>query len=235
MLARRTDPKNLPMLEPLTADVWTAQRPLRFFGLDTGTRMTIVRLRSGGLFVHSPIALDAELRAAVDALGPVTAVVAPSRFHHLYVNEWAAAYPSASVSGCPGLEKKRKDVRWSRILDDAPAAEWRGELDQVFFGARSLENEVVFFHRPSKTIISSDFIFNLATHASGLTRAVAFLLGQRAPGTTILERLLIGNRSAAREQIGRIAAWGAGRIVLAHGDVITTGGSDVVRSAYAWL
>ena len=223
------------MLERLTDDVWTEQRPQRFFGLETGTRMTIVRLASGGLFVHSPVALDPELRAAVDALGPVAAIVAPSRFHHLYVGEWAAAYPRASISGCPGLEKKRKDLAWSHILGDEPAAEWQGELDQVFFGARSLENEVVFFHRASKTIVSSDFVFNLATHASGLTRTVAFLLGQRKPGTTLLERLLIGNRAAAREQIARIVAWNAHRIVVAHGDVIPERATDVVRDAYSWL
>ena len=223
------------MLERLTDDVWTEQRSLRFFGLETGTRMTIVRLANGGLFVHSPVALDGELRAAVDALGPVTAIVAPSRFHHLYVGAWAAAYPAASVSGCPGLEKKRQDIAWSRILGDEPAAEWRGELDQVFFGARSLENEVVFFHRASKTIVSSDFVFNLATHSSALTRTVAFLLGQRKPGTTLLEHLLIGERAAAREQIGRIAAWNADRIVLAHGDVIPERATAVVRDAYAWL
>jgi len=223
------------MLKRLTDDVWFEQRPLRFFGLETGTRMTVVRLKGGGLFVHSPVALDDTLRAAVDALGPVTAIVAPSRFHHLYVGEWAAAYPGASLSGCPGLEKKRKDVRWSRILGDEPAAEWQGEFDQVFFGARALENEVVFFHRASRSIISSDFVFNLATHASGFTRAVAFLLGQRKPGITLLERVIIRNRPAAREQIGRIVAWDAARIVLAHGDVIESGGSEVVRDAYAWL
>lgn len=223
------------MLEGLTEDLWTEQRPLRFLGLETGTRMTVVRLASGGLFVHSPVALDAPLRAAVEALGPVTAIVAPSRFHHLYVGAWAEAYPDASLSGCPGLDKKRKDVRWSRILGDQPAAEWQGEIDQVFFGARSLENEVVFFHRASKTIISSDFVFNLATHASGFTRSVAFLLGQRRPGTTLLERLLIGDRAAAREQIARIVAWDATRIVLAHGDVIESDGSAVVRDAYAWV
>lgn len=83
------------MLERLTDDVWIEQRPLRFFGLETGTRMTVVRLNGGGLFVHSPVALDDTLRATVDALGPVTAIIAPSRFHHLYVGEWAAAYPSA--------------------------------------------------------------------------------------------------------------------------------------------
>ena len=185
--------------------------------------------------MHSPVALDPELRAAVDALGPVAAIVAPSRFHHLYVGEWAAAYPRASISGCPGLEKKRKDLAWSHILGDEPAAEWQGELDQVFFGARSLENEVVFFHRASKTIVSSDFVFNLATHASGLTRTVAFLLGQRKPGTTLLERLLIGNRAAAREQIARIVAWNAHRIVVAHGVVIPERATDVVRDAYSWL
>ena len=117
------------MMERLTEDLWTEQRPLRFFGLETGTRMTVVRLASGGLFVHSPVALDAPLRAAVEALGPVTAIVAPSRLHHLYVGAWAEAYPDASLSGCPGLEKKRKDVRWSRILGDQPAAEWQGELE----------------------------------------------------------------------------------------------------------
>lgn len=223
------------MLERIADDVWVEPRPLRFLGLETGTRMTVVRLQSGGLWVHSPVALDAAARDAVDALGPVTAIVAPSRFHHLYVGEWASAYPGASLSACPGLEKKRKDVAWSRVLGDAPEAEWKGELEQVFFGARAMENEVVFFHRKTKTIISCDFMFNLATHPSGLTRVVARVLGQREPGVTLLERVLIRNRDAAREQVGRMVAWEADRIVVAHGDIIESNGSDLVRSAYRWL
>jgi hypothetical protein len=126
-------------------------------------------------------------------------------------------------------------VRWSRVLGDEPAEEWKGELDQVFFGARSLESEVVFFHRKSRSIVSSDFVFNLATHASFVTRAVAGVLGQRAPGTTALERLLIRDRVAAREQVARIAAWDAERIILAHGDVVEANGAEVVRRAYRWL
>jgi Domain of unknown function (DUF4336) len=223
------------VLERIADDVWVEPRPLRFFGIETGTKMTVVRLASGGLFVHSPVALDTPTRAAVDALGPVTALVAPSRFHHLYVGEWARAYPSASVSACPGLEKKRNDIQWSRVLGDEPAAEWSGELEQVFFGARAMENEVVFFHPKSKTIISCDFIFNLASHPSGLTRVVARLMGQRAPGATLLEHVMIRNRVAAREQIARIVAWGAERIVLAHGPIIESSGSEVVQRAYRWL
>lgn len=223
------------MLERLCEDVWTESRPLRFFGVETGTRMTVVRLADGGLFVHSPVALDAETREAVDAIGPVKAVVAPSLFHHLYVAEWARAYPDASLSACPGLEKKRKDLSFSAVLGDEPEPQWKGELDQVFFGARTMENEVIFFHRKSKTIVSCDFVFNLASHSSLLTRVVAGLMGQREPGATLLERVMIRDRVAAREQMARVVAWGAERISIAHGAIIDSNGSEVVRRAYAWL
>lgn len=225
------------MLEPLADDVWVAPRALRFLGVEIGTRMTVVRLASGGLFVHSPVALDESTRESVDALGPVTAIVAPCLFHHLHVGAWAQAYPRASVSGCPGLETKRKDVTWSRVLGDQPAAdaEWRGELDQVLFGALPIENEVVFFHPKSKTLIASDLIFNLATHPSGLTRTIARLIGPREPGCTLLERMMIRDRAAAREQVGRMVAWGAERVVLAHGDLLASDGSEVLKRAYSWL
>jgi hypothetical protein len=85
------------MLTPLAEDIWTQSREVRFFGVETGSRMTVVRLAEGGLFVHSPVPLDDATRAAVDALGEVRAVVAPSLFHHLSIGEWKAAYPRAVV------------------------------------------------------------------------------------------------------------------------------------------
>jgi len=197
--------------------------------------MSVVQLADGGLFIHSPVSLDTPTRQAVDALGPVKAVVAPSRFHHLYVGEWIKAYPDVVAYCCPGLERKRPDLPWRGVLGDAPEAEWRGDLDQVFFGARSLESEVVFFHPSSRTLICADLIFNLGTHPSRLTRIVAFLMGSRKPGATLLEHVIIRNRRAAREQVDRMLAWDFDRIVLAHGPIIETGGREVVRRAYAWV
>jgi hypothetical protein len=223
------------MLDPVTKDVWTTTRSLRFYGVDSGARMNVVRLADGRLFVHSPVSLDAATRAAVDALGRVQSIVAPSLFHHLYVGEWMRAYPDAIICACPGLERKREDLPWSRVLGDEPEPDWRGELDQVFFGARSLENEVVFFHRASGTLICADAIFNLSTLPSRLTRVVAVLLGARKPGATWVERFLIRDRAAARAQVDRMLAWNADRIVLAHGAIIETGGREVLRRAYAWL
>ena len=225
------------MLESVADGIWVAARPLRFFGVETGTRMTVVRLGGGGLFVHSPVALDAATREAVDALGPVVAIVAPCLFHHLYVAEWCRAYPKAWVSGCPGLAAKRPDVSWSRVLgDEVPSdGEWHGDLEQVFFSAFPLQNEVVFFHRTSRTLISSDVVFNLAHHASAVTRALAFVTGHSEPGPTLLERLMIRDRATAREQIGRMVAWGAERIVLAHGDIVLAHGAAVLEKGYRWL
>jgi len=66
------------MLEPIADNLWTVTREQRFWGLETGTRMNVVRLADGSLFVHCPVALDAETRREVDALGPVRAIVSSS-------------------------------------------------------------------------------------------------------------------------------------------------------------
>lgn len=215
--------------------VWSMAIPLRFWGVETGARMTIVRLRSGDLFVHSPLPLDETLKRQIDALGPVTAVVAPSLFHHMSVSPWKEVYPGALFACCPGLERKRADFPWDVVLSDRPEPGWSDDLDQVHFGARMLESEVVFFHSATRTMICADAIFNLRNHSNWGTRIAAFLLGINKPGATWLERMMIRDRSAAREQIDRMLAWKPERIVLAHGPCIERGGESVLREAYAWL
>jgi hypothetical protein len=223
------------MLDRVAPELWVVSRRLRFLGVETGTRMTVVRLADGGLFVHSPIPLAGGIDEAVAALGPVKAVVAPSLFHHLSIGDWMHAHPEATFYACPGLERKRSDLAWRGVLGDTPEPEWSGELDQVFFGARSLENEVLFFHRASRTLICADAIFNLARHPSRFTRFVAFAIGNHRPGATWLERIMIRDRVAARDQIDRVLAWRPERIVLSHGDLVESHGADVVERAYAWL
>ena len=56
------------MLRELAPNLWITERPQRFLGFEMGTRMTVIRLRSGDLFLHSPVRLDPELRKQLDAL-----------------------------------------------------------------------------------------------------------------------------------------------------------------------
>ncbi len=222
------------MLIPWAEGVWTDTREARFFGVETGTRMTVVRLAAGGLFVLSPVPLEADTKREVDALGEVRAVVAPSIFHHLSVGAWMAAYPKAAFFACPGLEWKRTDLAFTGVLGDEPHPIWRDDLAQVYFSARR-ENEIDFFHPASNTLIVTDALLNLSTHPRRSTRVVARLMGNRAPGVGWVEPLMVRDRRLARRQVDRMLAWGFQRTILSHGAMLPQGGPDVLRAAYAWL
>src|SRR5262249_18739363 len=81
------------------------------------------------LFLHSPVKLDSELKRALNALGPVGAVVAPNRAHHLFVRDYIESYPQARSYGAPGLPEKRPDLRLDATLGDEAPREWQGVID----------------------------------------------------------------------------------------------------------
>jgi hypothetical protein len=222
------------MLKAFAEEVWTDTRQAKFWGVETGSRMTLVRLSDGGLFVHSPVALDAGTRAEVDAVGEVRAVVAPSIFHHLHVAAWMAAYPKAVFAACPGLEWKRPDLPFTVVLGDQPHRVWARDLEQVYFSARR-ENEVVFFLARRRLMICADALLNLSTHPAASTRFVARLMGNDAPGVGHLERFMIRDRRLARRQADRILEWDFDKAMLSHGDPVEKDGREVMRHAYAWL
>jgi hypothetical protein len=225
-----------PALRPLAQDLWIADRPQRFYGLEVGTRMTVIRLADGSLLLHSPVALDTELRRELDALGPVRYAVAPNRVHHLYAGKVAEAYPGARLWVGPGLEKKRPDLVFEGILGDEAPAEWKGQVDQTFFRGRPYENEVVFFHRASRTLILCDLAFNFGPRAAAPTRLLMRLLRSYGRfGPSMLDPLLIRDRVAARQSLTRILGWDFDRGVVAHGDVLESGGGEALREGYAWL
>jgi Domain of unknown function (DUF4336) len=223
-------------LRQLAENLWVSERPQTFYGLPVGTRMTVVRLAGDRLLLHSPVALDTGLRAELDALGRVCFAVAPNRVHHLHAGEVATAYPGTRLWVAPGLERKRPDLRFEAVLGDDAPAEWRDELAQVFFRGRPYENEVVFFHRASRTLVMCDLAFNFGPRSPAPTRILMKLLrsyGRFGPST--LDPLLIRDRRAARESLERILAWDFDRVIVAHGDVLDHGGHDLLRGGYSWL
>src|SRR5947207_1558910 len=137
------------MFRQIADNLWVTERPQRFFGVEIGTRMTIIRLDGGALFVHSPVHLDAQTRGHLDELGPVRFVIAPNRMHHLYVGEYFDAYPQATIYAAPGLPQKRSDLKFHGVLGEGPPAGWAGQIDQLHFPAEPMLNEIVFCHRAS--------------------------------------------------------------------------------------
>lgn len=224
------------MLRKLAENLWVEERSQRFYGLEVGARMTVMRLADGSLLLHSPVSLDPQLRRELDSLGAVRYAVAPNRFHHLYAGEVTKAYPEARLWLAPGVERKRPDLEFVDVLGDEAPEEWHDEVAQIFFRGRPFENEVTFLHRPSRTLVLCDLAFNFGPHAPPATRLLLRLVGGYGRfGPTRLDPILIRDRPAARQSFERILAWDFDRVVIAHGEVLEAGGPAALRVGYDWL
>ncbi|MCH9681611.1 MAG: DUF4336 domain-containing protein [Deltaproteobacteria bacterium] len=222
-------------LEQHDDDLWTKRADLSFLGLHVGTRMTVVRLPSGGLWVHSPIAVTPQLHDELRELGPVAHVVAPNLYHHLYAGPMVEAFEDARLHARPKLRTKCKQLRIDADLTEESTDQFEGVLDAVHIAGTMLD-EVVFVHRPSRTLISADLIENFETSSHFFTRQYLRVGGIHGkPGVSRLLRPMIRKRGRTREAIDRLMTLDFDRIVVSHGDIMEGAGPDAVRDAYAWM
>ncbi|MHB8380777.1 MAG: DUF4336 domain-containing protein [Candidatus Binataceae bacterium] len=227
-----------PALRNLAPGLWVADRPFKLPLIlgDIRSRMTVIRLADGSLFLHSPILLDSETRAALDEIGPVRAIIAPSKAHHLFAGDYVKAYPEAKLHGAPGLADKRKDLTFASILDDEAATDWRGQIEQHLFRGAPFLNEVVFYHRATHTLIFTDLVFNVSRQDAAQARVFNWISG--APGHFGPHRLVrraISDHEAARASVAGILRWDFDRVIVSHGDVLASGGHARVRAAFSYL
>lgn len=227
------------MLQDFGEDIWIADGPrTAVAGFWYPTRMAVIRLTGGALFVWSPVALGADLRAAVDGLGVVRHIVAPNSLHHLFVAEWKRAYPDARLYAPPGLRTRRKDVAFDGDLTDAPSADWAEDFDQVQVGGNLITTEVVFFHRKSRTALFTDLIQHFSPDWFTGWRAIVArldLMTAAEPEVPRKFRNAFVNRPAARAALRRILAWPAEKVLMAHAAPVERDGQAFIRRTFRWL
>lgn len=216
--------------------LWFVEFPLNTYGLDVGTRMTICRLSSGALWVHSPIKPDESLCQQIDSLGSVRFVIAPNRQHHFFIRDFIEAYPDARLFGSPDLPKKCPDLSFDGVLGDTPEPEWMDDIDQVPIRGNFFHDEVAFFHRDSHTLIVADLCMSGHPEQPFLTRLVWWLAGiYQKPGPSIDVKLAYWNKSAARASLKKVMDWDFDKMILSHGHLIDSDAKDVFRRAYEFL
>jgi uncharacterized protein DUF4336 len=236
----------MSLLKILAPNLWIADQPDFDAGAGKmGTRMTVIGLPDGGLFLHSPTRLDDETKHALDALGEVRAVVAPSRAHHLFVGDYVKAWPKAKLHGAPGIGGEihdlralmgaRRDLKFDSILSDEPYPDWAGAIEQHLFKGAPWLNEIVFFHPASRTVIFTDLVFNLPAGSDDpwFFFRLRGTLGRFGPDRLI--RTLIRDHAAARESVARILRWDFDRVIVAHGDIVESGGRAKIAEAFSYL
>jgi hypothetical protein len=215
--------------------LWSVAAPHRFYGLHLGTRMTVVRLPDGSLWLHSVVAVDDFMEDEIQALGPVRHIVMPNLYHHVYVGDAIQRWPTARVYAPAAMRRKRPELRIDADLSETADASWCGELVPVHIDGAMLD-ETVFVHLPTRTLVCADLVENfdssphlptrLYLKAAGLEDRVAF---------SRLLRSVYRDRRATRRSLERLLALDFDRIVLTHGRVLDHGGPAAVRDAYGWL
>lgn len=229
----------MPSLQPIGPGIWLADgTDVSVAGFQYPTRMALVQLAEGGLFVWSPVALTDTMRAEVEALGPVQFIVAPNSLHHLFVQQWQAAFPSAKTVAAPGLAKRRKDIKLNGELGDEPHAGWANDIDQVAVRGNAITTEVVFFHKASGTVLFTDLLQSLKPGSfRGWRALVAKLDGMTAGEPRVLQKFRVAftDRKAARQAIRRILAWPVRQVLMAHGPVVNTDAAALLQRAFSWL
>ena len=228
------------MLEAFGTNIWIVNGPtvVAAAGFHYPTRMAIIRLNNGDLVLWSPTALNDPLRAEIEALGPVRALIAPNSLHHTFLGDWQSAYPDAKVYAAPGLPKKRKDIRFDHTFDDVPISAWRGEIEHAILWGNHITTEVILFHRQSGTAIFTDLIQQFPRGwFHGWRALVARLDLMTAPSPTVPRkfRLAFTDRARAKECLGPVLAWPTRKVIIAHGEPITENGQTFLKRAFGWL
>lgn len=231
-------------LKPVAPDVWIVDSgPLKAMGvLPLPVRMTVFRLKEGGMLLHSPTRLTQPLLKSLQELGPIRHLVAPNSAHWTMVQEWQLAVPDALVWGAPGLrdraQVKRSGLRIDHDLGDA-AAPWPDDLRQIDVPGIGGFHEVCLFHPATKTLVVTDLIQNLEKDKMpGPVRPLLSVAGNAAPDGRAPSYLRAAVRMKGlppREAARQLVALQPERVILAHGAWFETDGTARLTRALDWL
>jgi hypothetical protein len=211
----------------IATDLWIATSRMRYYGLQIGTRMSIIRLSNGGLWLHSPVALSQELLVRLQELGEIRWVVAPNRFHHLFVSDYIKSFPQAKFYGAPGLSEKRPDLKFNGELGETAEPDWAGQIDQKLIQGFRFFSEVIFFHRASRSLILTDLITHFTEGSAFSIRLLAKCLGfYNRPAFLFAFKKRIARRPELRASLQALLEWDFVRILPAHGEILSVGAKE---------
>lgn len=228
------------MLREIDRDIWVAEQPLRYFGLNVGTRMTVIRLENRELLVISPVQVSDSILSQLGKLGMVKHIIAPNLYHHLFAANFKAFYPNATFWAVPGLEIKKPDLLIDQIIKDGENNLWSG-IEYVFLnGFRTLGlkgsdslNECVFFHTSSRTLILTDAAFHFDESFPILTQLVSKMIGgYKNLSPSLLEWVATTEKKKLRKSIKQVLCWDFERVIMAHGSIIEQHGKEKFKQGY---
>ncbi|MDO5745845.1 MAG: DUF4336 domain-containing protein [Micrococcaceae bacterium] len=228
-------------LEPLGGGLFLCDGPVvRDMGMHFETRMSVVKLGDGSVWIASPVPVPFATLRDIAALGPIRYLLSPTPRHFWRLSWWHLLFPEAELWSSPitPITLKKGDLPLAGILDGTGQGRWAPDLEHVMLRGSRLLNEAVFFHRASGTVLIEDVIqIHQPQQGRPLRNALIALGGVGAPwgGTARDIRLSFRDKAAARDSVEQILAWDFDKVVVAHGPVTKHGARETIERAFFWL
>ncbi|MCA9708076.1 MAG: DUF4336 domain-containing protein [Myxococcales bacterium] len=222
-------------------EIWVHPAWIRFLGFRLQTRMTVVRLSQaadrGALWLHSPIGDVDALRPSLDALGEVRHLVAPNALHHLGLEGFSRAFSDATIWATKNVELRSGMRAHERLTPrQATPAAWGPDLELCVLGGNLLFDEALVLHRPSRTLIVTDFVEKIDESCTGsswtprLLTLFGMTKGQPAPAPE--HRIFAVDPEPLRQAKERVLAWDFDRMIIAHGPTVEHHAKDELASCF---
>lgn len=219
-------------MQQFAENLWLLHYKLPLLGDYLGRNVTIIRLGSGELVIHSTAPFTAEDVAAVTSLGQPAYLVDALAKHDTYAKEGRAAFPGIPYYAPEGFTEASGIA--TQPLANPPAA-WQGELDVQGLAGQETAAEYAMLHRPSRTLIVADLVFNIEGDAPTLTKLVSPLLqtgaGPEGTGMPRPEKMAVKDAEAFKSSLEKILAWDFDRVIVGHGKPIETDGKRRLQAA----
>jgi hypothetical protein len=215
-------------MQRITENVWVMHYPQSILGAQIGRTVTVIRLQSGELVIHSTGPFTATDVAQICALGCPAMLVEATLFHDTFSGQGRAAFadvPYAAPDGFAGATTSFAALR----------QRWPGELSVLELAGMPKAHEHVFLHRPSRTLVVADLVFNFGSVATRWTRAFFRWAGgiSEFPGVSRLFRSCIRDRAAFVRSADQMLTWDFERVIVGHGEIIETSGKPHLQRALA--
>jgi len=215
--AARTLVPDEPQLVPTTSTVRFFDSELTVFpGMRVPLRSMLVESPTKAILV-SPVGTRAEL---VAVNGKSCVLCEPSLLHHKRLAHAIQKLAPRELWGPPGFSDKLPDFADASVFGADP---WPHDdlLSFTLIEGAPFRNEIVFFHRASRTLYTADLVFGIVQPSGILTPLVMRALGVgKTFGAAKLWSRWIKDPVAFRRSIERVMGWPFDRIAMAHGEIV---------------
>jgi hypothetical protein len=217
-------------MKQLADNLWIKVYPLALLGTLLGRTVTIIRVSSGRLVLHSTAPFSPGDVEEIRTCGEPSWLVEAMLLHDTYARQGRDVFPNVPFLAPKGFDEVVNFA--TQPLLPAPV-DWSGELEVFPLAGLPRLQEHVFLHIPSRTLIVADLVFNFIPEETGWDYFFHHYLAgiKRYPGLSRIFRLYIRDRSAFRTSMEPILAADFDRIIVGHGRIVERDGKALLRRA----